>query len=285
MPDDFHDPYPSRKAPQSRIMARHEPVIASPQRPGPLPPPRLLQYQQDGYLRVADVFGADETARLDVAVAQLRTCDHVLSSAETVRAEGSADVHAIYRPHAFSEVLGDVVHDARLVAIAKQILGTDCYIHHARVTYPSAAPRGGRLFRSDFETWHVDDGMARMHTVSIVLGISDASRGPLRVIPGSHRQFVSCSATRTADSTRPATVDAAMIEQLTGTHGVVVPELPRGAVMVVDCNLMQAVESTVAHAPKTLTVVYNSVDNMLRTPYSGRGPRPAYLAERHVVPM
>src|SRR3546814_10424765 len=54
----------------------------------------------------------------------------------------------------------------------------------------------GREFywHSDFETWHVEDGMPRMRalSMSVLLAENTPHNGPLMVIPGSHRTYLTC---------------------------------------------------------------------------------------------
>lgn len=267
-------------------MARHERVIASPEAPGPLSPTQLRRYERHGYVRIDGVFGTDETARLDAAAATMRTCARVLRRNEVVRAVGTSEVHTIYRPQVFSGAFDEAVHDARLVDMVKQVLGTGCYPHQARVNFICSMAREERIFRSDFETWHVDDGLARMRAVSIVVGISGADRGPLRLIPASHRQFIACGLRRAGSWGMDSVVDEAQLRQLVRTNGVEVPELPRGSIILLDCNLMYAAEATVVpNSPKTLTVTYNGTDNRPVMPFGGLARRPAYLAARDITPL
>src|SRR3546814_19786785 len=49
-------------------------------------------------------------------------------------------------------------------------------------------------WHSDFETWHVEDGMPQMRalSMSILLAPNTVLNGPLMIIPGSHRKYLTC---------------------------------------------------------------------------------------------
>ena len=289
------DLYPSRTGATTRILPRHDPVVSSPQAPGPWLPPRLLQYQHDGYLRCDAVFDATEIARLEAAVSELLSSDRVMCLPEVILEPNSNAVRSIFRPHALSERVADVVFDPRLVAIAQQILGTSVYVHQCHVNLKPAFTGKELFWHSDFETWHVEDGLPHMRAVSIAVNITENNEfnGPLMVIPGSHRQFVSCSGLMppTHHEQSPQRPQNGMpsfevLAKLARENGVAAPKGPPGAITVFDCNLMLGSGANISPYPQcNLFVVYNSTDNAPRAPYSGLGPRPTYIANREIVPL
>src|SRR3546814_4459192 len=104
------------------------------------------------------------------------------------------------------------------------------------------------LFRSsDFETWHVEDGMPRMRalSMSVLLAENTSNNGPLMVIPRSHRVFLSCVG-ETPDNHYKISLkkqeygvpDEDSLAELAHAHGIVAPIGKPGTVILFDCNLM-----------------------------------------------
>src|SRR3546814_1749367 len=75
-----------------------------------------------------------------------------------------------------------------------QLLGDEVYISQSRLNYKPGFRAKEFYWHSDFETWHVEDGMPRMRALSISVTLTDnlETNGPLMVMPGSHRTFVAC---------------------------------------------------------------------------------------------
>ncbi len=68
------------------------------------------------------------------------------------------------------------------------------YIHQSRINYKSGFRGREFYWHSDFETWHVEDGLPAMRTLSCSVSLTPNTEhnGPLMVIPGSHRKYVAC---------------------------------------------------------------------------------------------
>lgn len=279
------DLYPSRDRKQGRILPRHDPVVASAQAPGPLSPPKLLQYQHHGYLQFDEVFSPAQIARVERATSDLLRSDFVLRRPETVRDDDTKTVQSIFRPQAFSPILEEVVCDARLRAIAQQILGTPVYVHQSRVNHKPAFTGKESFWRADFECWHVEDGLPRMRALNMIVGVStyDEFTGPLMFIPGSHRQFVACSG-EGPESPARGQPSLELLAKLAHENGIATPRVKPGAIVVFDANLMHAVGRNLSPFPHYgISIAYNSSENGPVAPYGGRAPRPDYIAHRDVA--
>ena len=112
--------------------------------------------------------------------------------------------------------------------------------------------------------------------------------GPLMLVPGSHRVFVSCVGRtpekhfETSLKNQQYGVPADdMLARLVDEGGIEAPTGPAGSVTFFDCNTMHGSASNITPMPRTnVFFVYNSVENRLGEPYSGREPRPDFLANR-----
>ena len=88
--------------------------------------------------------------------------------------------------HLISDLIAELVRDPRILDRARQILGSDVYVHQSRVNYMPGFTGKGFYWHSDFETWHAEDGMPSPRAVSISLALTDnyPFNGGLMVMPG-----------------------------------------------------------------------------------------------------
>ncbi|HEX6201052.1 MAG TPA: phytanoyl-CoA dioxygenase family protein, partial [Thermoanaerobaculia bacterium] len=180
------------------------------------------------------------------------------------------------------------------VAIARQILADDVYVHQSRVNLKPGLRGNEFYWHSDFETWHVEDGMPRMRAVSCSIALTPnyEFNGPLMLVPGSHQYFLSTVGETPEEHYKESlqkqeigVPDAEGLEKLIELGGgIEVPKGPAGSVTMFECNTMHGSASNITPFARTnLFVVYNSVDNRLVEPFSGQKPRPEYLGERETV--
>ena len=284
------DHYPSRRETRPTLLPRKEPAIADERAEGPLDRSELRGYDDRGFHTQEAFIGPRRLARCRRHADELRTRCRRSQKPWVVRHPQSGSVRAIYGVHRGDDELAGICRDASLASTAKQILGADVYIHQSRLHH---APRfgGGEMYwHSDFETWHVEDGMPAMRAINVSIGLTDSSphNGPLLLIPGSHKIFVSCTGERSERHESESLLDPrhgiprpATVARLVGESGIAASTGPAGGALFYDCNIMHAANGNITPWPKTrLVVTYNRVDNQLDAPYGGREPRPEFLAER-----
>jgi len=198
--------------------------------------------------------------------------------------------------HRTSEPFARAAEHPAIIDLVTRILDDDVYVHQSRINYKPAFTGREFYWHSDFETWHAEDGMPRMRAVSLSLSLtpSEPTNGPLMVMPGTHRTFVSC-----AGETPPNHFEESLVEQQVGTpdretltlfakhHGIAAPTGPAGSAVLFDCNLMHGSNGNITPFPRTnLFIVYNAVSNRLQEPFCGRPPRPEFVGAReHTQPL
>ncbi len=289
------DVYPSRVALEPGVTSRADPVVYGSPSTGPLSAEVLAQYDRDGYLVFDELFTAEEVQRLRLAVDTLRSSAAILKRPEAIHEPSGDGLRSIFRVHELDEVLSALVRDQRLVAVAAQLLGSGVYIHQSRVNFKPAFVGKEFYWHSDFETWHVEDGLPRMRALSISLNLTDSNEfnGPLMVIPGSHRSFVACVGETPENHYKESlkrqqygVPDRSILKELVAEKGLVAPKGKAGSVVLFDCNLMHGSSSNISpYARSSLFIVYNSLKNAPRTPYGGRPPRPDFIASRELAPL
>ncbi len=293
----LEDLYPSRVASEPSLTPRLDPVVYE---NGPvcdrLPDEDVQRFESDGYLFVERLFEQTEVRDVLAELRAMVTDADLRSKEETITEPGSDSVRSIFRVHALSTVFSGLARDARVLDVARQILGSDVYVHQSRANLKPGFTGKEFYWHSDFETWHVEDGMPRMRALSVSIALTDnyPFNGPLMVIPQSHRQYVACVGQTPEDHYKASlkkqvygVPDNDSLKRLVDRCGIVAPTGPAGSVLFFDCNTMHGSSSNISPYPRTnVFFVYNSVENALGVPFGGRKPRPEHIATREsCVPL
>jgi ectoine hydroxylase len=256
-----------------------------------LRPDELRRFQHDGFL-VRERLLEDETVDALHDEVERMAADPELASSDRVIGEPGGDaVRSIFEVHRLSPLIERLVADSRLATAARQVLGSDVYVHQSRVNRKPGFVGQGFSWHSDFETWHAEDGMPAPRAVSIAIALTPnlVHNGSLMIIPGSHRTFVPTVGTTPEDHYRSSLRDqeigvpddASLAALVEAGGGVTVVTGEPGSAVLFDCNAMHGSSNNITPYPRTnLFVVYNSVDNALMEPFAAPAPRPEFIASR-----
>ena len=118
----------------------------------------------------------------------------VAGSGKTIKEPDSGAIRSVFAIHKDNELFARVAADERTAGIARFILGGDLYVHQSRMNFKPGFTGKEFYWHSDFETWHIEDGMPRMRCLScsILLTDNEPHNGPLMLMPGSHKHYVRC---------------------------------------------------------------------------------------------
>ena len=284
------DRYPSRVDGRIRRIARQEPVVWGDVHDGPLTKADLAQFEAEGFVVLEDLLGATEVEDLLLEVERLSHLEELDDDERLVSEPDTGAVRSVFEVHELSPVFGALCEDTRLRDPARQILGSQVAIHQSRVNRKPGFDGREFSWHSDFETWHVEDGMPAMRalTASVALTSNRMDNGSLLIIPGSHRTFVGCAGETPSDHYRESlraqrygVPDRGALSDLAAAGGVRTVALRPGSVVLVDCNCMHGSNSNITPFGRcNLFVVYNSIQNPLGSPFGGTPPRPRFLAAR-----
>jgi ectoine hydroxylase len=285
--------YPSRAGEDARWIARQDPVVWGDATRGPLTAEEVSEYGERGFLTFDDRFDVDEVVRFESELNRLAQRPELRHRAEVIREPDSDEVRSIFAVHTLSDLFRDLADDPRLVGPAEQVLGSRVYVHQSRINLKPAFRGRDFFWHSDFETWHVEDGMPRMRAVSFSIQLSENrhDNGSLMIVPGSHRHFLGCPGETPErnyeHSLRAQTYgvpDDGSLTRLITEHGITTVLGQPGSAVMFDSNCMHGSNSNITPFPRTnIFIVYNSVDNALTAPVSGQPPRPSYIAERPTI--
>jgi ectoine hydroxylase len=288
------DFYPTRETSTGARFPRNEPIIhASPTQraEGPLSEKELNEYERNGFLSLEGYFSPEAVAPFFDELDQIENDPEMCRKDQVIMDANQRKVRSVFDMHSLSSAFDRMTRHPHLLSMVQQLLGSDVYIHQSRINDKSGFCGNGFEWHSDFETWHSEDGMPSMRAVSasIMLTDNNAFNGPLMLIPGSHRSFIPCPGETPDDnwtqSLRKQTVGVPpreAIADLANEGGIEQPLGPAGSLLLFECNTLHASNANMSPWPRSnLFFVYNSVDNRLEKPFSGKAPRPHFLAARN----
>lgn len=285
------DLYPSRQGQPSTLLERKDPVVYSDDSSRcPVAVEYIEEYAENGFLLMEGIFSGDEIRCFQQEMAGLRANPELRERRETITEPGSGDTRSIFGIHYLSPVFEKLASDRRLAGLAEYILGDRVYLHQSRLNYKPGFRGREFYWHSDFETWHVEDGMPRMRALSISIPLTENNdyNGPLMLIPGSHLDYVACQLETPEDNFKRSLKKQEygvppdkVLEDLVGRHGIVSATGPAGTMIVFDCNILHGSGSNISPFPRSnIFFVYNALGNQVRRPYCDQRPRPEYVATR-----
>ncbi|CAM4346424.1 ectoine hydroxylase [Paenibacillus tarimensis] len=285
------DKYPSRVSDTPEITDRKDPVVYSNwTEDSPLTKEQSDFFEQNGYLFLEDFLPAREVEALRAELRKMLEEYREKDADGVIREPGGREVRSVFEVHKNNMLFKALSKDPRLVGIVSYLLGSDVYIHQSRINFKPGFKGKEFYWHSDFETWHVEDGMPSMRALSCSVALEDnfEYNGPLMVVPGSHKKFVSCVGKTPENHFKESlrkqeygVPDNDSLTKLVKEHGIATPVGKAGSILLFDCNIMHGSNSNITPYPRSnVFMVYNSTENRLTEPFSGQAPRPAYIAER-----
>ncbi|QDV52616.1 ectoine hydroxylase [Gimesia fumaroli] len=288
----FEDLYPSRVKSYPETLDRQDPVVYGTAQDGPLTEEQLNQYERDGFLILPAFFSDHEVAAFRAELSALRDCQETKQKPEAILEPDHSELRSLFSVHRpeISPLFSKVASDKRIVQMTNQILGSEVYIHQSRVNLKPGFAGKEFFWHSDFETWHVEDGMPRMRAVScsLLLDQNDEFNAPLMLVPGSQQEYIACVGETPDDhyqnSLRRQEVgipDHQSLDEMVNQYGIVQGVGPAGSILLFDCNIMHGSNSNITPLPRSnLFFVYNSTSNYLVQPFGNQNQRPEFIASR-----
>ncbi|MFE0730524.1 ectoine hydroxylase [Streptomyces antibioticus] len=289
------DLYPTRGTSEVSV-PRQDPVVWSPPgAPGPVPAAGLAAYERDGFLTVDRLISDEEVAVCRRELARLVSDPQVRADPRSIVEPRSQEIRSVFEVHKLSPVFASLVRDERLVGRARQILGSDVYVHQSRINVKPGFGAGGFYWHSDFETWHAEDGLPNMRTVSVSIALTENrdTNGSLMIMPGSHRTFLGCAGATPKDNYKKSlqmqdagTPSDEALTELAGEYGIRLFTGPAGSATWFDCNCMHGSGDNITPFPRSnVFIVFNSVENAAVEPFAAPVRRPEYIGARDFTPV
>ncbi|MDX2707113.1 ectoine hydroxylase [Streptomyces sp. PA03-6a] len=289
------DLYPTRGTAEVMTPRQDPAVWGGPGTSGPIQPSELRDFDRDGFLPVDAIIGPEDVARYRAELERLCADPAVRADERSIVEAKSQDIRSVFEVHKISPVFAELVRDPRVVGRARQILGSDVYVHQSRINVKPGFGASGFYWHSDFETWHAEDGLPRMRTVSVSIALTEnhATNGGLMIMPGSHRTFLGCAGATPEDNYKKSlqmqdagTPSDAALTELAGRHGIRLFTGPPGSAVWFDCNAMHGSGDNITPYPRSnVFIVFNSVDNAAVDPFAAPVRRPEFIGARDFTPV
>ena len=288
------DLYPTRSGETTEVLPRTGPIVFGSPEDGPLEAADLKHFEETGYLTIDQLITSEELTLFTDELQRLSRDPEVKADERTVVEAESDEVRSIFDIHRTNEIFRKIANDPRLVDRARQILGTDVYIHQSRINYKPGFVGKEFSWHSDFETWHAEDGMPTPRAVSLSLSLTDnySFNGPLMIMPGSHKRYISCVGGTPEDNYRKSlimqgagTPDRQTLSDFADEYGIDVLEGAAGGAIMFDSNCMHASNGNVTPFSRSnIFIVYNSVENACVEPFAAPKPRPEFVGSTDFTP-
>lgn len=284
------DRYPTRLVTAGEHRERTDPTVW-----GAVDSEELASFDANGFGIVEELLTPAEVAEFSAEIDRLAG-DPALQGDDRVIVEKSSNrVRSVFEVHRLSGAIADLVRESRVAGLARQVLGSDVYIHQSRVNYMPGFRGTGFYWHSDFETWHAEDGMPAPRAVSLSIALTNnyPINGSLMVMPGSHRTFVPCTGSTPAEHYRESLQEQeigvpthADIDALANRYGITQFTGSAGSALLFDSNIMHGSSNNITPFPRSnIFLVFNSVENTLVEPFAAPAPRPTYIASRDFTPV
>lgn len=289
------DLYPTRGTTEVTV-PRQDPVVwGSPDTPGPIGAADLQAFERDGFLAVDQLIDDDEVAVCRQELDRLVTDPAIRADERSIVEPKSKEIRSVFEVHKLSEVFARLVRDERVVGRARQILGSDVYVHQSRINVKPGFGASGFYWHSDFETWHAEDGLPHMRTVSVSIALTENldTNGGLMIMPGSHRTFLGCAGATPEDNYKKSlqmqdagTPSDEALTSLADEHGIRLFTGRAGSATWFDCNCMHGSGDNITPYPRSnVFIVFNSVENTAVEPFAAPVRRPEFIGARDFTPV
>ncbi|MFF7496532.1 ectoine hydroxylase [Streptomyces rubiginosohelvolus] len=289
------DLYPSRGAAEMTT-PRQDPVIwSAPGAPGPIAAKDLQSYEHDGFLSIEQLITPDEVAAYRAELDRLVSDPLIRADERSIVEKQTQNVRSVFEVHKISKVFAGLVRDERVVGRARQILGSDVYVHQSRINVKPGFGATGFYWHSDFETWHAEDGLPNMRTVSVSIALTENfdTNGGLMIMPGSHKSFLGCAGETPKDNYKKSlqmqdagTPSDEALTKMADRHGIKLFTGKAGSATWFDCNAMHGSGDNITpYARSNVFIVFNSVENTAQEPFSAPIRRPEFIGARDFTPV
>ncbi|GHA36153.1 ectoine dioxygenase [Devosia pacifica] len=284
------DAYPTRLN-EEQWLERKDPVFWGNWTPqAPLTRAEAESFDKNGYLVLKNVFSPAEVASLQEESRRLRSGKGNLDPDSTITEPGSDEVRTVFRLDEQNALFDRLARDERVAGRVRFLLDDEVYLHQSRLNYKPGFTGKEFYWHSDFETWHAEDGMPRMRAISasILLTDNDALNGPLMLIPGSQKTYVSCAGETPDDNHKSSLKKQEVgvpspdtLKQMADKFGIDYASGKAGTVILFDCNTLHGSNGNITPFPRSNAFfVYNAWSNLVTDPFAANKPRPAFLSKR-----
>ncbi|WP_374569137.1 phytanoyl-CoA dioxygenase family protein [Ideonella sp.] len=251
-------------------------------------------YEDRGYLIVPECLSA---RAVDNLRAESEQAARDLADPGRVTEGDGVTVRGLHGVHLRSELMNKLCSHPKLLAMAKQLLGTDVYVHQFKLNVKAAFVGDIWEWHQDMTFYHREDEVPEpaFLTMAVLLDDSTDFNGPLLMIPGSHKEGFHIAVKNEIaeyDAQSPwlsnttaklrYTADRNLLKRMVEKNGIVTGKGRAGDCIVFHANLFHG--SGVNMSPFDRRVAFISYNSVTNVPRPTRPARPEFLcAQNHAA--
>ncbi len=247
-------------------------------------------YDRDGYLVLHGIVTPAELELLRREADLLETPQRGHPDANVYEKDGTT-LRAAWAVEIDSEVCRRALRLPRILGPVLQLTGQPTYLYQSRLNYKVAGSGDVFQWHQDYGSW-VEDGVPdgshrRMLSVLVMLDDTGPESGPLRFVPGSHREGLLRSEydARTTSYALHCTPDAD-VERLLAGRPPVACTGRGGTVVLFGGNLVHGSQrNSGGRNRRNLYFAYNTLDNLPDPDYPRRRHANGYIMSRDREPL
>jgi ectoine hydroxylase len=227
---------------------------------------QLDQYHRDGVIAIPGRFSLDEVAQMNSALDELMAHD----VPQNIRERSSGVVRTAMGLHLRHELFRHVINDERLLAPARQVLGSvPLYAQQVKVNAKEAFTGEQWQWHYDFATHHHEDGVPAPIALNLHIFLDDVTEfnGPLMFVRGSHVDGPAPTSLDTVTTSYPLwTVAPDVVRPLAERGGLICPKGPAGTMLMFGDSLVHASPPNMSPwARRIFSLIVNPVSNRQTT--------------------
>ena len=227
---------------------------------------QMASFARDGFVILADRFGADEINEINEILSTLATED----CPENIREKSSGVVRTAMGLHLRHARFAQLIEDPRLLVPAQQLLGdVDFYAQQVKVNAKEAFTGEQWQWHYDFATHHHEDGVPEPLALNVHVFLDDVTEfnGPLVFIAGSHRDGPAPTSLDVETTSFPLwTVGPDVVGPLAERGGLVCPKGPAGTMLIFGDALVHGSPPNMSPwQRRVFSLIANPVHNHQRT--------------------
>ncbi|WP_369929405.1 phytanoyl-CoA dioxygenase family protein [Xanthomonas sp. NCPPB 2632] len=253
-------------------------------------------YANEGFLFLEGVFSEDEMDLLRSELPGMFARD----DERRVLEKDGATVRSVYAPHQMSRAFAELVRDERIVGAAREILGSDLYLHQSKVNAKAGFEGDAWSWHQDYIFWLKEDAIPRPELVTVAVFLHEVTEfnGPLYLVPRSHTHGTveMKGSEKTPEGYEPGpdwishltrdlkySLDRQTVARFVAESGIVSPTGPAGSVLFFHANLFHASPPNLSPFDRAMALLtYNRTDNTSR---DIRHRRPEFLCSTDLTPL
>lgn len=144
----------------------------------------MKDYYDIGFEIIRNAFDPSEIKQEAIRLKNIESANFTYEKDNTIR--------SLFSPHWYSEIIRNFVYQNPVLPKVKELIDLDLYVHQVHFNYKSAKTGGEYAWHSDYTFWQAHDGMPSDNALSVLFLLDDMTldNGPLEILEGSHKQYV-----------------------------------------------------------------------------------------------